>query len=133
MQHPGITQTSKHAHTWTNGIVSTWLSFAESYSCESPWRSLQPCNEPSIIQRKNQYNNCHQKLDFKCWNIAIPQQCTQTSFADLRKCFWTKNNEIQEKIAWCHYFNDLNISPFSASTNALQYDIHNFMHSCFEI
>ena len=31
-----------------------WLSFAESSSCESPWRSLHPCTKSSLIQRKNQ-------------------------------------------------------------------------------
>ena len=30
-----------------------------------------------------------------------------------------KNYAIQEKLAWCHYFTDLNNSPFSASTNVL--------------
>ena len=58
-------------HTWTNGIVPTWLSFTKIYCCESSWRSLQTYNEPCLIQRQNKYNNVEQKLDFWRWTISI--------------------------------------------------------------
>ena len=61
----------KHTHTCSNGLVSTWLSFTKSYGCESPRKSLHSCNELSLIQRKNQHNNGHQRLDFKNWFLKI--------------------------------------------------------------
>ena len=54
MQHSGIAQPSKHAYNWTNGLASTWLPFIKSLCFQSPNRSLQPGNEPSLIQKKEQ-------------------------------------------------------------------------------
>ena len=53
IQHSGIAQPCKHAYTWTNDLVSTWLPDTKSLWFKSPNRSLQTGNEPSLKQRKN--------------------------------------------------------------------------------
>jgi hypothetical protein len=61
MQHSGISGSSKHADTFTDGTVSPCVFFAKVLAVKAP-KDLYTFS--NILQRKNKKHHGYQKLDF---------------------------------------------------------------------
>ena len=97
MQHSGIAQPGKHAHTWTNGLASIWLPVTKSLCFRSPQQICTAWQWAKSQTKKEQSQQWLQKPAFLKWDCLDFLTMRMNLFSSWKKTFLKKTQTFSRK------------------------------------